>query len=378
MEIGRRTLACGGVDVQTAAFAHTARAPATISFTDHATVANVCVIGRVQGRYAYTKQYRTRSLRGTRPRNTDVMAIPRNQLVDPVIPLFYHLISRCVRRCWLCGYDKVTRKNYGHRKQWLIERMKFLSRYFAIELHAYSVMSNHFHLVVYYDPLASLSWTDEEVVDRWLAVCPPRKCRGKSDPNTVFLYKQSLLLDPMRVSHLRAELGSLSTFMKLLKQPIARRANIEDDVKGHFFEQRFYSGALLSERSVQSAMAYVDLNAVEAMIASSIDEIEDASIEERLAAIESDPDLLEAFLAPLESGLADRSRTVSISLQDYIVILRLRCPRSGKVEPGSREARWLQDIASLGDMQRAYGTYDLLKEWFGKRHWKLPESAASN
>ena len=42
--------------------------------------------------------------------------------------------------------------------------------------------------------------------------------------------------------------------MKHLKQPVARRANLEDDCTGHFFEQRFYSGALLTGETLIAAM----------------------------------------------------------------------------------------------------------------------------
>lgn len=298
------------------------------------------------------------------------MPTPRRELVDPIQPLFYHLISRCVRRSWLCGYDNHSRRDFGHRKQWLIKRMKFLAQFFAIELHAYAVMSNHFHMVIYYDPLASTRWTDEEVVDRWLSVCPPRSYRDDSDKSILFLHKQLLLGDVARLTHLRAELGSLSTYMKMLKQPIARRANQEDDVTGHFFEQRFYSGALLSERSVQAAMAYVDLNAVEALIATSIEQIEDASIADRLAALESDPATLDAYLAPLVCGLSEAPQKVVISLRAYIEVLKLGCDRRTKHRESSLAARWLQDIATLGHLQRAYGPQLQLDRWTEHRHWR--------
>jgi len=298
------------------------------------------------------------------------MATPRRELVDPLQPLFYHLISRCVRRSWLCGYDKYSRRDYSHRKQWLIKRMKFLAQFFAIELHAYAVMSNHFHLVIHYDPLASTRWTDEEVVDRWLSVCPPRSYRNDSDASILFLHKQMLLADDAKLLRLRRELGSLSTYMKMLKQNVARKANLEDDVTGHFFEQRFYSGALLSERSVQAAMAYVDLNAVEAQIARSIEQIEDASISDRLAALESDPTLLTAYLEPLVSGLPDATQKVKVTLRAYIELLKLRCDRRTSHNENSPEARWLQDVATFGHRQRAYGSQTALDSWSDKRQWR--------
>ena len=48
--------------------------------------------------------------------------------------------------------------------------------------------------------------------------------------------------------------------MKSLSEPIARKANAEDKVTGRFWEGRFGCQALLSEKSILAAMAYVDLN----------------------------------------------------------------------------------------------------------------------
>ena len=78
------------------------------------------------------------------------MATPRYKLVDEEHAACYHLTSRCVRRAWLCGYDSVTRRDYAHRKDWLVDRMKKLARCFAVEIFGYAVMSNHFHMVLRY------------------------------------------------------------------------------------------------------------------------------------------------------------------------------------------------------------------------------------
>ena len=155
-------------------------------------------------------------------------------LVDPDQPLYYHIVSRCVRRAWLCG--KQGQIDYSHRKRWLIERFKQLSKCFAIDVHSYAIMSNHFHLVVYYDPTAAALWSDEDVVERWLQACPIRDKQGEIDPEPMAIKRAVLLGQPKEIERLRASLGSLSVFMKLLKQPIARRANREDQLTGHFFE----------------------------------------------------------------------------------------------------------------------------------------------
>ncbi len=188
--------------------------------------------------------------------------------------MHYHIVSRCVRRSWLCGVDRLARKDYGHRKDWLEQRMWHLAQYFAVAIDAFAIMSNHFHLVVFFDPQESYRWNDEEVAERWLRVFPPGTSdMSESDQAALFgLHRELLLLSPERLLHARETLGSLSMFMKHLKQPIAYQANREDRCSGHFFEGRFYSGALLDENAVIAAMAYVDLNPIRARITQHIEQ----------------------------------------------------------------------------------------------------------
>ena len=229
------------------------------------------------------------------------MATPRYRLVDPDNPRDYHLVSRVVRRSWLFGWDQLTQRDYSHRKPQLIARIKRLAHCFAVEIYAYSVMSNHYHLVARFDPTLCESWSDEEVARRWLEVYPPRV----SDPADLEAKKEELVEllvgDRNRIERRRRTLGSLSGFMQHLNQPIARQANLEDGCEGHFFQHRFYSGALLSEEAVVAAMAYVDLNPVRAKIAGRIEDCTGTSIHERLQ--ENSAAALTEYLRPVASGL---------------------------------------------------------------------------
>jgi hypothetical protein len=45
----------------------------------------------------------------------------------------YHCFCRCVRRLFLFGVDAVTNRDYSHRKEWIIERLKFLAGIFVID-----------------------------------------------------------------------------------------------------------------------------------------------------------------------------------------------------------------------------------------------------
>ena len=195
---------------------------------------------------------------------------------------YYHVTSRCVRRAFLCGIDRQTGKSYEHRRAWIEDRIRVLSSLFSIELCAYAIMSNHYHLVVRINPDEPASWSDDEVLRRWTALF-----RGP------ILVQRYLAGDPLATVELdtvrtlatlyRARLGSLSWFMKCLNEPIARKANAEDSCSGHFWEARFHSQPLRSEDALVAAMAYVDLNPVRANIAGKPQDSDYTSIKARLA-----------------------------------------------------------------------------------------------
>ena len=193
------------------------------------------------------------------------MGYPRHLHVPPNTPGTYHCTSRCVRRAFLCGQDHVTARSFDHRKQWLEQSILQLANIFAVAVHAYSVMSNHFHVVVETDPIASWQWSDDEVARRWLSLTRKIDAHDELFETRV----AQLVAQAERLAVLRERLGSLSWYMRYLKEPIARRANKEDGCSGRFWEGRFRTQALLDDAAVLACMVYVDLNPIRAGIADS-------------------------------------------------------------------------------------------------------------
>ena len=74
------------------------------------------------------------------------MPQPRYTQIDVDATPYYHCISRCVRRAFLCGDDPLSGRNFDHRKSWVVDKLADLTDIFAIRICAYAVLSNHFHL----------------------------------------------------------------------------------------------------------------------------------------------------------------------------------------------------------------------------------------
>ena len=86
------------------------------------------------------------------------------------------------------------------------------------------------------------------------------------------------------VAEHRLRLSSLTWFMRIFKQRIARRANAEDDCRGHFWESRFLSIPLLDNGAVIGCMAYIDRNPLRAKMAQDPADAVFTSIAHRLSA----------------------------------------------------------------------------------------------
>ena len=101
-------------------------------------------------------------------------AYPRHEIVASDEVGVYHCIARCVRRAFLCGFDRLTGRSYEHRKNWIREQLQQLASIFAIEVCGYAVMSNHIHVVLRGRPDLVQIWSDEAVALRWYKLFPRR------------------------------------------------------------------------------------------------------------------------------------------------------------------------------------------------------------
>ena len=194
---------------------------------------------------------------------------------------YYHCIGRCVRRAFLWGKDQFSGQDFSHRKVWVTERLTELSQSFAINICAYAVMSNHYHLVLHVDAASMRSWSESEVARRWellfsLPLLVQKYLKDELSTKADIRVAQGILAE------LRHRLSDLSWYMRCLNEPIARRANEEDRCTGRFWEGRFKSQPILDEAGLLACCVYVDLNPVRAGLAATPEDADFTAIQQRL------------------------------------------------------------------------------------------------
>ncbi|WP_232369714.1 transposase [Alteromonas sp. KC3] len=259
------------------------------------------------------------------------MPLPRYKQINTDVTPYYHCISRCVRQSYLCGRDNNTGINYEHRRKWIQDRLHKLSQAFAIDLCAYAVMHNHIHVVLHVAKGRAEGWSMDEVLLRWRMFykCPPlvqHYLEGGSESEL----SPEECAELQRLSSLyRSRLQSISWFMRMLNEYIARKANKEDDCKGYFWERRFRSQAILDEKALAAVMAYVDLNPIRAKIANSLTTSNYTSIQYRLNAqrVNKTP----KFLMPFEDCIQQGKKShIPFKLDDYVALLKNTLARQTK------------------------------------------------
>jgi REP element-mobilizing transposase RayT len=209
------------------------------------------------------------------------MTRARQTLVSLEATPFYHCISRCVRRAWLCGDDPYTGESFEHRRKWVLDRLRQLSEIFAIDICAYAILSNHYHVVLHVDSEKAKAWSEREVILQWTQLYKGHLLADRYLSGNSMTTAERAALSEL-IEEWRLRLYDISWFMRCLNEHLAHKANEEDKCKGRFFEGRFKSQALLDEGALLTCMSYVDLNPIRASMADTLEDSEFTSIQERL------------------------------------------------------------------------------------------------
>lgn len=248
------------------------------------------------------------------------MTRARSQQVCLDATPYYHCVSRCVRRTYLCGYDKQSQVSYEHRRGWIETRIKQLSQIFCIDICAYAVMSNHYHIVVHVDRDKANMLTDNQIIERWQTLHSKPVLIERYLSNQINSEIELIAIKEI-IATWRERLFNLSWFMRELNFYIAMKANREESCSGHFWESRYKSQALLDEKALLAAMAYTDLNPIRAGIAEMPETSEYTSIKERLKGVnyqQSQAPCLHPFIGHSNNKLVSG---IPFKLIDYIELV---------------------------------------------------------
>lgn len=204
---------------------------------------------------------------GRGPAKIDLMATPHYAPTNDEVAGCYHVTSRPARGS----------RHERWRRYMLIDRIKALTPCFAVELFAYAVMPDHFHLVLRHDPQARASWADEEVTRRWAAAMSVRtggrpRARDPVPPMT----------DTARLERARLLLGSLSGFLTYLEHTFAREASPEGHDDRRTLPRRFRCEFLATEEAALAAMVHTDLHPIRSGEAKRLTDCRYSSIRGRL------------------------------------------------------------------------------------------------
>lgn len=282
------------------------------------------------------------------------MTVARHQQISLEHTPYYHCTSRCVRQAFLCGRDRFSGRNFDHRKQWLEDRLALLSTVFAIDLLAYAIMSNHYHVVIQLREHDANEWSDRNVRERWAKLF--------SVPKTI---------TPEHILTWRQRLSSLSWYMRCLNEPLARIANREDDCKGRFWQGRFHCQALLDESALIKCMAYVDLNPIRAGTANTPETSEHTSVKARIQSRDQ-------HLLPFRQRHTDQTRSLPLAKCEYLQLLdwsgrQIVTGKTGRIPRqlppilqriGSSDKFWMLEMRHYGRWYfRAAGSLESLRQY---------------
>jgi len=192
-----------------------------------------------------------------------------------------------------------------------VDRIKLLCSVFAVDLCAYAIMSNHYHIVVRINAEEIKQWSDEEVAKRWMQIFSGPLLMHQYLTNADLTRAELKCVADM-FSSWRERLADLSWFMRCINEPIARMANAEDHCTGRFWEGRFKSQALLDERALLACMAYVDLNPIRAAMARTPEQSDYTSIQERIKGADN------SCLRPFGKA---QDNSIPFNLKDYLELV---------------------------------------------------------
>ena len=169
----------------------------------------------------------------------------------------YHLISRVANKAFY-----FTEEERGR----FVERMRRVAYFTCVEVLAYCVMSNHFHILVYVPDCRELN--EEEILSRIRTLYMGVRLEEilKEWKNIVALDLKSRKKEFL--NRFTRRMWNASEFMKTLKQITSQSFNSRLRHDGTMWESRFYAKQIMPDEKIElmRIAGYIDRNPVKAGI----------------------------------------------------------------------------------------------------------------
>ena len=169
--------------------------------------------------------------------------------------MFYHCVSRVVDRRFV----------FGERERDVFRRvLRQVEEFCGVRVVTWTILSNHFHLLVEVPRIPSERLDDEEILSRCRALYSRAAMEGVRWEYEEARRSGGRALDDWRGRYLK-RMWDLGEFMKTLKQKFTLWINREHRRVGTLWESRYKSAAVEgSWFALVRVAAYIDLNAVRA------------------------------------------------------------------------------------------------------------------
>ena len=265
----------------------------------------------------------------------------------------YHIISRTALDGYVMG---------DVEKDFLLNLIKRLSRVYFAEVLGLCLMGNHFHLLVRMRPGSGFS--NAEIKRRF------RLYYGDDDKRE---------LEEQGIPCLREKWGSLSEFVKEIKQGFSRYYNRRHHRKGFFWSERFKSVIVDNGETLINCLAYIDLNPIRAGIVEKPEAYRWCSLgyhaqtHNRDRFLSTDFGLREFALEGAKARLAYYRRFV----YEKAGLIREVEDRSKGLELNGVDrfryrTRYFTDSGIIGTKEFVSRVYQGFKDYFSSKHEKRP------
>ncbi len=259
-------------------------------------------------------------------------------------------------------------------KDFLLGLIKRFSRLYFTEIMGFSLMGNHFHLLVKMIPESDFS--DDDIRKRF------QQLHGDD-------YKFS----GGQLPYFRLKLASLSEFVRDIKVNFARYYNRRHNRKGYFWGDRFKSVIVERGETLINCLAYIDLNPLRAGIVKQPEEYRWSSIGYHMQTgnqdkflstdfglkefnVRSETERVRRYRQYLyEAGSISRSDKGRARVIDPRVLYKEK-KKGFEITKASRlryRTRYFTDSGIIGSKEFVSANYQLFKHLFQSKHEKKPK-----